>query len=387
MSSRPSVQAVSAGLISAFVGFAGAFTVVVSGLVGTGASPEQAASGLMAVTIAMGISGIMLSLKFRMPIVVAWSTPGAALLAASGPVPGGFPAAVGAFLIVGLLFVIAGLWKPLGRAVSLIPMPIANAMLGGVLLSLCLAPVKAVAADPVTGLAVVLAWLVVGLWRKVMAVPAAVIVAAIIIAVTTEMPPSVVAGLWPAPVLVTPTFSVAALIGTALPLFLVTMAAQNISGMAVLAANDYRPEFGPILRNTGVFTLLAAPFGAHAVNLAAITAALCAGPEAEPDRNRRYWAAVFNGIACIVVGLISGAAAAFVAAAPPILIQAVAGLALFGAFGASVSSAMHAIESREAAVVTFLVTASGVAFFGIPGAFWGLVAGIAVHLVGRLRTA
>lgn len=387
MSSGPSAQAITAGIVSAFVGFAGAFTVVVSGLAGTGATPAEAASGLMAVTIAMGISGAMLSLRFRMPIVVAWSTPGAALLAASGPVPGGFPAAVGAFLVVGLMFVVAGLWKPLGRAVSLIPMPIANAMLGGVLLSLCLAPVKAVAADPFTGLAVVVAWLAVGLYRKVLAVPAAVIVAAIVIAVTTPLPPSVAAGLWPAPVLVTPTFSVAALIGTALPLFLVTMAAQNISGMAVLAANDYRPEFGPILRNTGFFTVLAAPFGAHAVNLAAITAALCAGPEAEPDRSRRYWAAVFNGITCVIVGLISGAAAAFVAAAPPILIQAVAGLALMGAFGASVSSALNATESREAAVVTFVVTASGVGFFGIPGAFWGLIAGITVHLINRLRTA
>jgi benzoate membrane transport protein len=292
---------------------------------------------------------------------------------------------VGAFLVVGVLIVISGLWKPLGRLVSLIPMPIANAMLAGVLLSLCLAPVKAVAADPLTGLAVVLTWLLVGLYRKVLAVPAAVLVAAVIIGFTTPLPPSVWEGLMPSPIFVTPTFSFQAVVGTALPLFLVTMAAQNISGMAVLAANDYKPEFGPVLRNTGVFTILAAPFGGHGVNLAAITAALCSGPEAEPDRDRRYWAAVANGASAIVVGLVSGAAAAFIAAAPPILIQAVAGLALIGAFGASAASSLHAPESREAAVVTFIVTASGVGFLGIPGAFWGLVAGIALHLANRLR--
>jgi benzoate membrane transport protein len=254
-----------------------------------------------------------------------------------------------------------------------------------VLLSLCLAPVKAVATDPLTGLAVVLTWVLVGLYRKVLAVPAAVVVAAVLIGLTTPIPPAVWEGLRPAPVLVMPAFSFAALIGTALPLYVVTMAAQNISGMAVLRANGYEPEFGPILRNTGLFTLLAAPFGGHSVNLAAITAALCAGPEAEPDRNRRYWAAVVCGGVYIVVGRVSGAATAFIAAAPPILIEAVAGLALVGAFGASTSSALHATETREAAVVTFIVTASGVGFLGIPGAFWGLVAGIALHLVNRLR--
>ena len=385
MSSHPTLPAVFAGLVAAFVGFAGAFTVVVQGLAATGASPAEAASGLMALSIAMGISGVMLSLRTRMPISVAWSTPGEALLASSGAVVGGFPMAVGAFLIVGALIVVAGLWKPLGRAVAAIPMPIASAMLAGVLLSLCLAPVKAVAANPLTGLAVVLTWVLVGLYRKVLAVPAAVIVAAVLIGFTTPIPPSVWQGLVPAPVLVMPTFSVAALIGTALPLFVVTMAAQNISGMAVLNANGYKPEFGPILRNTGIFTMLAAPFGGHAVNLAAITAALCAGPEAEADPAKRYWAAIVCGIAYIAVGLISGAATAFIAAAPPILIQAVAGLALMGAFGASASTALNATETREAAVITFIVTASSVGFFGVPGAFWGLVAGIAMHLVNRLR--
>lgn len=383
--SRPSASTLSAGLIAAFVGFGGAFPVVVAGLTATGASQAEAASGLLAVTIAMGLSGIILSLRTRMPISVAWSTPGAALLASSGAVAGGFPMAVGAFLTVGLLIMASGLLKPLGRAVAMIPPAIASAMLGGVLLGLCLAPVKAVAAQPVAGLAIIATWVLVGLWRKVLAVPAAVIVAAAIIGFTTDIPASVWQGLVPAPLPIVPRFGLSALIGTAIPLFVVTMAAQNIPGMAVLNANGYRPEFGPILRNTGLFTLLSAPFGGHAVNLAAITAALCAGPEAEADADRRYWAAIICGVAYVILGLISGAATAFIAAAPPILIEAVAGLALLGAFGASMSSALNATETREAAVITFLVTASGVSFAGIPGAFWGLVAGIIFHIVARLR--
>lgn len=205
MSSRPSTQAVVAGLIAAFVGFGGAFTVVVRGLSAAGASPAEVASGLMAVTIAMGFSGIFLSLRFRMPISVAWSTPGAALLASSGVVAGGYSYAVGAFLVTGALLMLSGVIKPLGKAVAAIPTPIASAMLAGVLLTLCLAPVKAVAVSPLAGLAVIATWLLVGLWRKVLAVPAAVIVAAIIIAMTTPIPEAVTEGLVPAPSSLFPT--------------------------------------------------------------------------------------------------------------------------------------------------------------------------------------
>lgn len=380
-----SVQATSAGLLAAFVGFASSFAVCVNGLVAVGAGPAEAASGLMALAVAMGLSGIVLSLRFRMPISVAWSTPGAALLASAGTVDGGFPAAVGAFLVVGAAIVVAGLWKPLGRAVAAIPAPLANAMLAGVLLGLCLKPVKAVAAEPVLGLLIVVVWALVARWKRVLAVPAAVIVAVAAIAATTTMPAGVVAGLVPHPVFTTPTLTVSALVGIAVPLFIVTMASQNIPGMAVLNVNGYRPDLGPLLRGTGLFTILAAPFGGHAVNLAAITAALCAGPDAHPDPARRWWAAVVCGVAYVVLGLVSGAATAFIAASPPVLIEAVAGLALLGAFGASLSAAMAASEEREAAVVTFVVTASGLSFLGVSGAFWGLLAGIAMLGLARLR--
>lgn len=374
-----------AGILAATVGFASAFAVVLRGLTAVGATPEQAASGLMAVTALMGVGGIVLSLRFRMPVGVAWSTPGAALLATTGAIPGGFPVAVGAFVVTGLLIVVAGLWRPLGRWVAAIPAPLANAMLAGVLLGLCLAPVKAVAQFPLFGLAIVVTWAIVARLKRVLAVPAAVLVTFALIGATTPIPPSVTAALVPNPVLVMPEFSVAALIGIAVPLFIVTMASQNIPGIAVMRLNGFEPPAGPLFRTTGFLTVIAAPFGAHAINLSAVTAAICAGPDCHPDPTRRYWATVVAGCAYIVLGLLAGAASAFIAAAPPILIEAAAGLALLGAFGSALLGAVSVPEDREAALVTFLVTASGLSFWGISGAFWGLIAGGAVLALSRWR--
>lgn len=383
---RPlSLQAVLTGLLAAFVGFASSFAVILQGLGAVGASPRQAASGLMALSIAMGVCAIWLSVARRMPISVAWSTPGAALLAAAGPVDGGFAAAVGGFIACGALIVLAGTWRPLARAVSAIPAPLANAMLAGVLLALCLAPVRAVAQAPAAGLAIVLAWAVTARFARLYAVPVAVLVAAVCILATTPVSMAALGPFAPSPAFVMPTLSLAALAGIALPLFIVTMASQNVPGIAVLAANGFRPEPGPLLVATGAASIVAAPFGGHAVNMAAITAALCAGPDAHPDPQRRYWAAVVSGVGYIALGLLAGAATAFVRAAPPVLIEAVAGLALLGAFGASLMAALSAPRDREAAVVTFLVTASGLSVGGIGGAFWGLLAGGAVMALERWR--
>ncbi len=380
-----SVQALAAGLLASFVGFASSFAVVLQGLTAAGASQAEAASGLIALSISMGLCAIWLSLKSKLPISVAWSTPGAALLATSGAVEGGFAAAVGAFLVTGVLLVIAGLWKPLGRWVAAIPSPLANALLAGVLLGLCLAPVKAVAELPLLALPIIVVWAVMARFTRIYAVPAAVVVTAVIIATTTDMSAMKMNALWPDPILVMPVFSPEAMIGIALPLFIVTMASQNIPGMAVLHANSYYPNPSPLFATTGLFSLFSAPFGGHAVNLAAITAALCAGDNAHDDPARRYWAAVVAGIGYIFFGLIAGAATAFIAIAPPLLIQAVAGLALLGALGMSLVNAFSDAKDREAAIVTFLVTASGLTFFGISGAFWGLIAGGAVMALARWR--
>jgi benzoate membrane transport protein len=371
-----SAQAVAAGVLAAFVGFASSFAVIIRGLVAVGATQAQAASGLMALSVAMGVGGVWCSLRARQPISVAWSTPGAALLATTGAPAGGFAQAVGAFLLCGGLIVLAGLWKPLGRWVAAIPAPLANAMLAGVLLSLCLAPVRAVAAAPLLALPVVLAWAVMARLRRLYAVPVAVLVAAALIAATAHG--AAIGSPWPVAVAVLPGFSPHAAIGIALPLFIVTMASQNIPGIAVLGVNGYRPPPGPLFRDTGVLSLLAAPFGGLAVNLAAITAAMCAGADAHADP-------VAAGVTYILFGVGAGAATAFIAASPPILIEAVAGLALLGAFGAALLGAVADPRAREAAVITFLVTASGVSLLGISGAFWGLVAGGAVLAGGRIH--
>jgi len=367
------------GLLTAFVGFASSFAVVLHGLTGVGATEAQAASGLMALSISLGLCAIVLSIATRLPVSIAWSTPGAALLASSGAVGGGFNTAVGGFLICGALIILAGLWKPLGRAVAAIPAALANAMLAGVLIGLCFAPVKAIAFNPLFGLPIVLAWVVVGSINRLFAVPAALLAFVLVLTFGVDMPADAMARisatLVPHVEWITPAFTVAGLVSIALPLFIVTMASQNIPGIAVLKVNGYEPQPGPLFAMTGVFSILSAPFGGHAVNLAAITAAMCAGEDAHRDPSRRYWAVIVAGVGYVVFGLMAATVTTFVSLAPPILIQAVAGLALIGAFAGSAMAAFKEQDSREAAAVTFLVTASGVSFAGISGAFWGLLAG------------
>ncbi len=384
-----SPQGIFMGLLAGFVGTASSFAVVLQGLASVGASPEQAASGLMALSISMGLCAIVLSLKTKMPISIAWSTPGAALLATSGAIEGGFGVAVGAFIVCALLIIISGVWRPLGRAVAAIPAPLANAMLAGVLLGLCLAPVKAVAFDPILGLPIAIAWLVVGRFNRLLAVPAALLAFIAVLSFGVDFPDGALAELGgsiaPPIEFVMPSFTLAGLIGIALPLFIVTMASQNIPGTAVLRANDYETPPSPLFTWTGIFSLLSAPFGGHAVNLAAITAALCAGKDAHPDPAKRYWAAISSGVFYIAFGLLAGLVTAFISLAPGILIEAVAGLALIGAFAGSAVAAFKEEDAREAAAVTFIVTAAGLTFYGISGAFWGLLAGGLIYVLTHLR--
>ncbi len=384
-----SFQSFFMGCLTAFVGFASSFAVVLQGLKGVGATDYEAASGLMALSVSMGLCAIVLSAWTKLPVSIAWSTPGAALLATAGTVEGGFAAAVGAFLVCGVLIVIAGLFRPLGRAVAAIPAPLANAMLSGVILGLCFAPFKAIAFDPLLGLPILVAWAAVLAFKRLYAVPAALAAFVIVMVFGVELPEGAMAtwaqSLAPPMELVAPVFTLPALVSIALPLFIVTMASQNIPGIAVLKVNHYNPNPGPLFAVTGLFSLFSAPFGGHAVNLAAITAAMCAGEDAHPDPKRRYWAAIIGGVGYIILGLLAGAVTAFVSLAPPILIQAVAGLALIGAFSGSAVAAFKDVETREAAAVTFLITASGISFAGISGAFWGLVAG--GLMLGVLRLA
>ncbi|MDX1401110.1 MAG: benzoate/H(+) symporter BenE family transporter, partial [Kiloniellales bacterium] len=232
---------------------------------------------------------------------------------------------------------------------------------------------------PSLGLPIFLTWFIFGRIHKLLAMPVAVALTAVLIAATSDLSALASANLWTAPQFVLPEFNAAAAIGIGLPLFIVTMASQNVPGIAVLNTFGYRPAPGPLFSWTGSFTLLAAPFGGHAVNLAAITAAICAGEDAHPRPEKRFWASTVSGICYVLFGLGAGAAVAFMALSPPILIKAVAGLALIGVLAGAIGGALREDDDREAAIITFLVTASGVTFFGIGGAFWGLVAGGCIH--------
>ena len=380
------LQPVTAGLLAALVGFASTFALVLQALGAVGASRAEAASGLFALLLATGVVAVALSVWSRLPISIAWSTPGAALLVATGAPAGGFPAATGAFLIASLTVVGAGLWRPFGRAVAAIPASLASAMLAGVLLDLCLAPVRAVSAMPALALPIVLAWAVAMRFARLYAVPIAVVATAAMVAFATPFPDGTLAGFAPQPVFVVPVFEPSAIVGISLPLFIVTMASQNIPGLAVLHSNGYAPPVGPILVVTGIGSAAVTLLGGHLVNLAAITAALCAGPDAHPDRSRRWIAAAASGVGYISLGFAASLAAAFVAASPPLLIQAVAGLALLASLGAAIQSALARETERTPAIVTFVTTASGVSLLGIGAAFWGLVAGgamLALDRVGR----
>jgi benzoate membrane transport protein len=382
MTLRSLAQPISAGLVTAFVGFASSFAVVLKGLAAVGATDAQAASGLMALSIAMGVAGVVLSVVTRMPVFVAWSTPGAALLAATGATPGGFPAAVGAFLVVGVLLVAAGLLRPFGRLIAAIPDPLANAMLAGVLFGLCLKPIGALIEAPIGASLIVLSWLIVSRWKRIYATPVAALVAGAVIAASGRATGLDLMTITPHPDFVMPTFSLDAIIGIALPLFIFTMASQNLPGLAVLGAYGFRPDPGRLIWTTGAFSVLSAPFGGHAVNLSSIAAALCASPDASPDPGKRWIAAATAGAASVVLGLFAGAVTALASGAP-IFVEAVAGLALLSSFGSALHNALAQTHERESALITFLVTASGVTIYGVGGAFWGLVAGGAVLALTR----
>jgi benzoate membrane transport protein len=377
------LQAILTGVVSAVVGYASAFTIVLSGLRAVGASQAQAASGLLALCLGIAVAATFLALRYRMPIAIAWSTPGAALLVATGPVAGGFPVVVGAFLACAALTVLAGAVPWLARLVSAIPRPIAGAMLAGVLVPLCTAPVRALIDVPRLAIPVVLTWALLMRFARAWAVPGALVAAVIAIAVSGAGRGLSAHSLRPVLEFTRPGFAVAALVGLAVPLFLVTMAGQNVPGAAVLSTFGYTPPLRGVLLTTGLVSAASAPLGGHAVNLAAITAALTVGPSAHPDPARRWIATLGLAAGNLLLGLGTALAAALVLLSPPVLVIAVAGLALIPALGAALANAVAEPEDREAAVITFVVTAAGLSIVGIGSAFWGLLAGILALLLRR----
>lgn len=378
-------QPVIAGVLAAIVGYASTFTLVLAALTASGASPQQAGSGLFSVCLAIGVLNIVVAWRVRVPISFAWTTPGVAFLLTVGEPVGGFPAVTGAFLVCAAMIVLTGFIRPLARAISAIPAALANAMLAGILLTLCLAPINAVAEMPMLALPILLAWGLGLRFARRYAVPIAVAVTGIVLASTTQLPAGAFDGAWPTLSPVMPVFTFDAIVRIALPLYIVTMASQNLPGIAVMQANGYRLQPAPLFVLTGLASAAAGFFGGQSSNLAAITAAICAGPEAHPDPEKRWPAPVAAGFAYLLLGLAASLAAAFIAASPPLLIQAVAGLALFSSLAAALAAALADDGSRLPAILTFVATASGITIIGIGAPFWGLVGGIVLLLILRGR--
>ncbi|HEV7742526.1 MAG TPA: benzoate/H(+) symporter BenE family transporter [Pseudolysinimonas sp.] len=375
-------QPIIAGVIGALTGFASSFALLIAGLQAVGATAAEAASGLLVLCVFQAIIGIVLSVRYRMPISIAWSTPGAALMVAAKGLTDDFSAAVGAFVLCGVLLLVTGLWPWLARAMTRIPKPIASAMLAGILLPICLAPVLASVGETWwQGLTVVGVWLLVAKFAPRWAVPAAVVATAAVVAISAGGNPLAGQSVLPTLRFVVPGIDPAVLISLGIPLYVVTMAGQNVPGFAVLSTFGYtNPPARAIFIGTGIGTAVGGLFGAYTVNLSAITAAMTAGPDAHPDRSRRWIAIVASGSSYIVLGLLASAATALVSVSPPILITAIAGLALFGALASAVTAALEEPEHRPVAIITFLVVASGIAIAGIGSALWGLVVGGLVML-------
>ena len=377
-----SLSAIAAGFVTVLVGFASSAVIVFQAAQSLGATPEEISSWMWALGLGMGLTCIGLSLRYRMPVVTAWSTPGAAMLIGS---VAGLPLsdAIGAFLISALLIAASGFSGFFERMISRIPVSLASGMLAGVLLRF---GIDAFAAMK-TQLGMVLTMFAVYLLARRLLPRYAVILTLLVgIAFAAGLGLLRVDGLslqLAKPVFTTPTFSLAAIVGIALPLFIVTMASQNVPGVAVIRASGYAIPISPVVGWTGLVNLLLAPLGAFALNLAAITAAICMGREAHEDTARRYVAAIAAGVFYVVVGLFGATVAALFAAFPKELILAIAGIALLGTIGNSLAAALRDEAEREPALVTFLVTASGLSLAGIGSAFWGLLAGVVTLLVLR----
>ncbi len=377
-----SLSAIAAGFVTVLVGFASSAVIVFQAAQSLGASPEEISSWMWALGLGMGLTCIGLSLRYRMPVVTAWSTPGAAMLISS---VAGLPLsdAIGAFLLSALLITVCGFSGFFERMISRIPVSLASGMLAGVLLRFgidAFASMKTQLGMVLTMFAVYL------LARRLLPRYAVILTLLVGIAIAGALGLLRIDGLslqLAKPIFTAPTFSFAAIVGIALPLFIVTMASQNVPGVAVIRASGYPIPISPVVGWTGVVNLVLAPFGAFALNLAAITAAICMGREAHEDAARRYVAAMAAGGFYLLVGLFGATVAALFAAFPKELILAIAGIALLGTIGNSLAAALREEAEREPALVTFLVTASGLSLAGIGSAFWGLLAGVVTLLVLR----
>ncbi len=376
------LSAATAGFVAVLVGFTSSVAIVFQAAQAFGATPAQITSWMWALGLGMGLCSAIPSLVLRQPVMVAWSTPGAAVLATAG-LAGGFTMAdaVGAFLICAALIVLVGATGWFERVMNRIPMAIASALLAGVLARFGLQAFAAAQTALPLVVLMLLAYLLARRFLPRYAVPLTLAVAIAYVVARGQFNGGAVSFELAMPVFTMPAFSLAAFTSLALPLFVVTMASQNLPGVAAIRAAGYDMPISKIITLTGAATLVLAPFGAFALNLSAITAAICMGPEAHADRDKRYTAAVVCGALYVLIGLFGAAITGLLIAFPRELVMAIAGIALLGSIGGGLHAALKDDAHREAALITFLVTLSGVVIGGIGSAFWGVVAGAVALLV------
>ncbi len=396
-----SLSAFTAGFVAVLVGFTSSVAIVFQAALALGATPAMVASWMWALGIGMGLCSLIPSLWLKKPVMVAWSTPGAAVLATAATAGGfGMAEGVGAFILCAVLITVAGATGWFERVMNRIPLALASALLAGVLARFGLSGFAAAQTALPLVVLMLLAYLLGKRFVPRYAVPLTLLIAIVFVAVRAEFTGANIQFGLTMPVWVTPTFSLAAFISMSLPLFVVTMASQNLPGVAAIQAAGYadrRQEgddagipISKVITLTGLVTLVLAPFGAFALNLSAITAAICMGPEAHTNPARRYTAAASCGAIYVVIGLFGAAITGVLTAFPKELVAAIAGLALLGTIGGALSAALKEETHREAALITFLVTLSGVVIAGVGSAFWGVVAGgiaLLVQHYGRTQPA
>ncbi|MEH6413475.1 benzoate/H(+) symporter BenE family transporter [Pseudomonas sp. CGJS7] len=380
-----SLSAVTAGFVAVLVGFTSSAAIVFSAAQASGANQAEIASWMWALGMGMGATCIGLSLRYKVPVVTAWSTPGAAMLITA---VAGLPLAeiIGAFVVSAALTALLGFSGWLERILGRLPTSLASGMLAGVLLRFGLNVFTSMEQRFWLVGAMFLSWLLARRWSPRYAVVITLGIGVAIAAVQGELHLERLSLALATPIWITPKFSLAAIIGVAVPLFVVTMASQNVPGIAILRAHGYKETpVSPLIGWTGLTNLLLAPFGAFALSLAAITAAICMGHDAHEDPRKRYTAAVAAGVFYLITGVFGATVAALFAAFPQQLVLAIAGIALFTTIGNGLAAAVHDPQEREPALITFLVTASGVSAFQIGSVFWGMIAGLLALAVLRVR--
>ncbi|MBW4790092.1 benzoate/H(+) symporter BenE family transporter [Alcaligenes faecalis subsp. faecalis] len=374
------IPPIVAGLISVIVNYGGTFILVFQAAKVAGLSPELTASWVWSISIGVGVTGLLLSWVSREPIITAWSTPAAAfLVTALATTP--YEEAVGAYLISAAAFVVLGLSSYFERLIRLIPNGIAAGLLAGILLQFGIGAFGSMTLDPKLAGLLILAYLIIKRFSARYAVVGILILGLSFLLLEHRVDLSGLKLELAAPVFTMPVFTLNALLSVALPLFLITLTGQYMPGMLVLRNDGFRTSANPIVWVTGLGSLIMAPFGSHAMNVAAITAAICAGPEAHQDPSKRWVAGIAAGVFYILVGVFGVTLAAVFMAFPATFITTLAGLALLGTIGGSLAGAMADIKSREAALITFLASAANITLFGIGGAFWGLVIGLLAYFI------